>query len=166
MAAISVYILKGTGVEMPGQACELQTCSEHIILYSIVALPRRIPLHTVYWLHEICQTDKGAERAAQWGRDVQPRELRWLTTTGPAVRFKWTAMGFPKITSLASFWNSKLWRFRAWIFMDQSQPRKIQVRICSEHGDFRRKILASKSRKWPCHDPASVCSITKMSLNR
>ena len=68
MAAIFVYILRGTGVEMPGQACELQTCSEHIIIYSIVALPRRIPLHTVYCLHEICQTDKGAERAAQWGR--------------------------------------------------------------------------------------------------
>ena len=68
MAAIFVYILRGTAVEMPGQACELQTCSEHIIIYSIVTLPRRIPLHTVYCLHKICQIDKGAERAAQWGR--------------------------------------------------------------------------------------------------
>ena len=76
-------------------------------------------------------------------------ELRGLTTTGPAVRFKWTTVGFPKITSLASFWNSEFWRFRAWIFMDQSQPRKIQVWICSKQGDFQRKILASNSLKWP-----------------
>ena len=151
---------------MPGQACEMQTCSEHIIIYSIVALPRRIPLQTVYCLHEICQTDKGLSELLNGEGGVQPRELRWLTTTGPAVRFKWTAMGYPKITSLASFWNSKLRRFRAWIFMDQPQPRKIQVRICSEHGDFRQRILASNSRKWPCHNPASVCSTTKMSLTR
>ena len=50
--------------------------------------------------------------------------------------------------------------------MDQSQPRKIQVRIFSKHGEFRRKILPSNSRKWPCHDPASVCSAAKISLNR
>ena len=30
MAAIFVYIRKGQGVEMPGQARELQTCSKHI----------------------------------------------------------------------------------------------------------------------------------------
>ena len=157
MVAIFVYIRKGTGVEMPGQACELQTCSEHI---SRTLLPYLSESHCKQCTDSDWQ--KGTERAAQWGRDVQPRKLRWLTTTGPAVRFEWTAMGFPKITSLASFWNSKLRRFRAWIFVDQSQPRKIQVRICSKHGDFRRKILASNSRKWPCHDPASVCSTTKM----
>ena len=165
MAAIFVYNRKGGGAWKClalGRACKLQTCPPH---FQSLALPRRILLQTVYWLGLVKLT-KGTERAAQWGKDVQPRKLRWLTTTGPAVRFKWIAMGFPKITALASFWNSKLRRFRAWIFMDQSQPRKIQVRICSKHGDFRRKILASNSRKWPCHDPASVYSTTKMSLNR
>ena len=163
MAAIFVYIRKGTGVEMPGQACELQTCSEHI---SITLSPYLGKSHCKQCTDsDLSNWQKGTERAAQWGRDVQPRELRWLTT-GLAVRFKWTTMGFPQITSLASFWNSKLRRFRAWIFIDQSQPRKIQVRICSKQGDFRQIILASNSRKWPCHDPASVCSITKMPLNR
>ena len=164
MVAIFVYIQKGTG---RGNAWSSLRAADLLKAhsYNIVALPRRIPLQTVYWLRLVKLT-KETERAAQWGRDVQPRELRWLTTTGQAVRFKWTALGFPKVTSLASFWNSKLRRFQAWIFMDQSQPRKIQVRICSKHGDFRRKISASNSRKWPCHDPASVCSTTKMSLNR
>ena len=164
MAALFVYIRKGTGMEMPGQACELQTYSEHI---STTLSPYLGESHCKQCTDsDLSNWQKGTEWAAQWGRDVQPRELRRLTTTGPAVRFKWTAMGFPKITSLASFWNSKLRRFQAWIFMDQSQPRKIQVRICSKHGYFRRKILASNSRKWPCHDPAAVCSTTKMSLNR
>ena len=163
MVAIFLYIRKGTG---HGKAWSSLRAADLLRAhnYNIVALPRQIPLQTVYWLGLVKLT-KGTERAAQWVRDVQPRKMRRLTATGPAVRFKWTAMGFPKITSLASFWNSKLRRFRAWIFMDQSQPRKIQVRICSEHGDFGRKILASNSRKWPCHNPASVPT-TKMSLNR
>ena len=156
---------RGRGVEMPGQACELQTCSEHITTTLSPYLGEATA--TSVLTHSECQTDnrRGTERAAQ-RRDVQPRELRRLTTTGPAVGFEWTAMGFPKFTSLASFWNSKLRRFRAWYFMDQSQPSKIQVRICSKHGDFRRKILASNSRKWPCHDPDSVCSTAKMPLHR
>ena len=67
------------------------------------------------------------------------RELRGLTTTGPAVRFKCTAVGFPVMTSLASFWNSESQGFRTWIIMDQSQSTEIEVRICSEHGNFQRK---------------------------
>ena len=93
---------RGWGVEVPGQACELQTCSEHITTTLSPYLGEATA--TSVLTHSECQTDngRGTERAAQ-GRDVQPRELRRLTTTGPAVRFKWTAVGFPKITSLASF---------------------------------------------------------------
>ena len=106
MAAIFVYIRKGEGrVNDWSSLRAADLLNAHV--YNIVALPRRIPLQTVYWLGLVKLT-KGTERAAQWGRDVQPRELRWLTTTGPAVRFKWTAVGFPKVMSLASFWNSEL----------------------------------------------------------
>ena len=153
MAAIFVISGSGTGNgrAWPGHQSALQT-SMGIQLHKLVH----------------CR-QQGNERTAQEGTrglwTVQ-RELRGLTTTGPAVRFKWTAVGFPKITSLASFWKSEFRRFHIWIIMDQSPSRKIQVRICSKHGDFRRKILASNSRKWPCHDPASKCSTTKISLNR
>ena len=86
------------------------------------------------------------------------RELRGLTMSGPALRFKCTAVGFPVITSLASFWNSESQGFRTWIIMDQSQSTKIQVRICSEHGNFQGKTFISNSLNWPCHDSAFVCS--------
>ena len=94
------------------------------------------------------------------------RELRGLTTAGPAVRFKWTAVGFPIITSLASFWKSESQGFRTRIIMDQSQSTKIQGRICSEHGNFQGKTIASNSLNWPCHDSTSVSLTAKISLNR
>ena len=94
------------------------------------------------------------------------RELRGLTMSGPALRFKCTAVGFPVITSLASFWNSESQGFCTRIIMDQSQSTKIQVRICSEHGNFQGKTFISNSLNWPCHDSAFVCSTAKISLNR
>ena len=116
---------------------------------------------------ETCALLPIGERPNCSGRDqvlwTGPRELRGPTTTGPVARCKCTAVGFPVITLLASFWNSEHQRFRTLIFIDQSQSMKIQVRICSEHGNFRRKTLASCSFKWPCHDLAFVCSINKIS---
>ena len=94
------------------------------------------------------------------------RQLRGLTTTGPALRFKCTAVGFPVITLLASFWNSESQGFRTRIIMDQSQSTKIQVQIFSEHGNFQGKTIASNSLNWPCHDSTSVSLTAKISLNR
>ena len=76
-----------------------------------------------------------------------------------------TAVGFPVITLLASFWNSESQGFRTRIIMDQSQSTKI-VRICSEHGHFQGKTIASNSLNWPCHDSTSVSLTAKISLNR
>ena len=104
MAAIFVYIRKGEG---RGNAWSSVRAADLLQthIYNIVALPKRSQCNSATSTILNCQADngKGTEQAAQWGRDVQPRKLRRLTTTGPAVRFKWTAVGFPKITSLALF---------------------------------------------------------------
>ena len=153
MAAIFVISGSGTrnGRAWPGHQSALQT-SMGIQLHKLVH----------------CR-QQGNELTAQEGPrghwTVQ-RELRGLTTTGPALGFMCTAVRFPVITSLVSFGKSEFRRFHIWIIMDQSPSRKIQVRICSQHRDFQGKISPYNSLKWPCHDSASVCSTAEFSLNR
>ena len=114
-------------------------------------------------------TSPGNERTAQEGTrgsgqsNASCVDWPWLGQLSGLNAPQWD---FPVITSLASFWNSESQGFRTWIIMDQSQSTKIQVRICSEHGNFQGKTFTSNSLNWPCHNSASVSLIAEISLNR
>ena len=90
MAAIFVISGSGTGNARawPGHQSALQT-SMGIQLHKLV--------------HCRQQGNERTTREGTRGLWTVQRELRGLTTTGPALKIKCTAVGFPVITSLASF---------------------------------------------------------------